>query len=297
MYRLKRTLENHPERVEFIRTLWVCVGGDLLVYPTAKDITYPTAYHDFIDINIAIARWDILPLVELVGDMSHVLTRLTIVARKYQPGLRVFFQRTVFPKLEELEAPVDMLTAPDLPSNRIFGNLSLYPKLRKLRVSYDEEKYGAVDVFERQDFTALAHLTHLYLSYYSHTEEEFRSIVCKIRIPPQVRVVVLEANAATQLPTSRWVLATHWFNPKVIVVAKPSALRDLHWSPTAEQHAKQLCLTLDPKTIRETSIWALAEEKSLRRWELFVERYTEDERKMLLSSPSLLVDRSKARNL
>ncbi|EEB86740.1 hypothetical protein MPER_16194 [Moniliophthora perniciosa FA553] len=141
--------------------------------------------------------------------------------------------------------------------------------LRRLRLIYNQDDPMVVDVLERQDFTNLASVTHLYLSYWCQWRDEIQESLLNILIGNAVEAVALESNAAIQMPIRLHDLYDWIISPKVVFVIKRLRFQESVERSSckgAVRLARRLCLLIDAERIRDVSFWGVVDDKVRDRW-------------------------------
>ncbi|KAK7047778.1 hypothetical protein VNI00_006106 [Paramarasmius palmivorus] len=264
------TLVQYPQRSQYVKSLWVRLGREGLCAPALKDNTYPPDYTPYLLLPVHISEEEVPSLSKALQLVTPSLTRLTITAKCHYPRLRDSFMSMDFPKLVELDVPVDLVLLPD--SEYSFEGLVRYSELRKLRLTYNSEADSAMDPLSHQDFTQLTQLTHLYIAYWAEYRSDVEQCLPNLRVPESVTVVVLEQDRGVHLPIRFDSLGNYTIHPKTVFVIEKGLLdqfdRVLGHSPRMRT-VHGTCMVFDVKTIRDEYMWDRAEEKVLERWTLF----------------------------
>ncbi|KAK7034003.1 hypothetical protein VNI00_012433 [Paramarasmius palmivorus] len=269
LYPLIRTLEEYPERVELMRTMWVRVGRESIYAPAAVDNTYPKDYYPFHQVIAPMRKLDMQPLAHVISMTAGYLTRLTISANRHYPELREVLKNFDFPHLVELGVSVDLISSPA--SANFFGGLPNCPALRKLRIAYNAERNTCdiPDVLAHQDFTVLPKLTHLYLSYWAEYQSAVVKSLAKLLVPSSLQTLIIELDSGNSFPISYPDLDQYRIHPLVVFLVKKGAYSEVERvvGPTARMAlARQVCALLDVKEMNGICIWDIAEEKVAQRW-------------------------------
>ncbi|KAK7022907.1 hypothetical protein VNI00_016894 [Paramarasmius palmivorus] len=123
-----------------------------------------------------------------------------------------------------------------------------------------------------QDFSQLSRLTHLYLAYWAESRGDVEHSLVNLRVPPCIKVVVLEQDAGLHLPIAFDNLGQYTIHPKVLLVIEKGILeqfdRILGYSARMRT-VHGTCLVLDVTTVRDEYMWERAEEKVNERCTLF----------------------------
>ncbi|KAK7023395.1 hypothetical protein VNI00_016810 [Paramarasmius palmivorus] len=262
MYRLKRTLEENPERAALVRSLWVRVGRDGALAPAARDITYPYEYGPWLKALVPITKPDSAVVGQTIGLVAPFLTRLTISARLHYPRIRDALLMTEFPNVVELELPVDLVLFPD--SAEPLEGLSRFQSLKKLRLVYNSEKDENTEILPYQNLANFTTLTHVYLSYWAENRSIVEKNIVALRVPHSVKIVVLEIDTGIQVPIKLENLPCYRIHPKVVFVIKRGVFEDMdkllrHTRRMAE--LRSVSFLLDVTIIGGVTIWELGAQK------------------------------------
>ncbi|KAK7026495.1 hypothetical protein VNI00_015575 [Paramarasmius palmivorus] len=270
LYPLLDTLTKHPERCRFVNSLWVRLGKECLSAPAFKDNTYPRNYTPYLLLPVHISRLDVGSLSKTLNLVAPTITRLTITAKTYYSGLRDSLAVADFPNLIEMEVPVNLVLHHG--SEYVFKGVARLPQLRRLRLIYMSEADDAMEVLPYQDFSQLSRLTHLYLAYWAESRGDVEHSLVNLRVPPCIKVVVLEQDAGLHLPIAFDNLGQYTIHPKVLLVIEKGILeqfdRILGYSARMRT-VHGTCLVLDVTTVRDEYMWERAEEKVNERCTLF----------------------------
>ncbi|KAK7030265.1 hypothetical protein VNI00_014282 [Paramarasmius palmivorus] len=262
MYRLQRTFEEHPDRVPFVKSLWVRVGRDGALAPAARDITYPKGYQAYFKVPVPIIKSDSSAVGQIVALVAPFLTRLTICARLHYPRIREALLATHFPNIIELELPVDLVLSPD--SSDPLEGLTRFQKLQKLRIIYNSEKDEDTEILPHQSFTNVRTLTHLYVSYWAESTTNVERNIVNLRVPPSVTVVVLESDTGICPPVRPENIPRYKIHPKVVFLMKKRVFEDMDkviGHTRRMGYLRDMSFLLDVRIIGESCVWEMGEVK------------------------------------